>query len=54
MQPNVPHTHVFGLTIVSIWFFVGGLGHFVLTEAEMRIVPPASCGGQHGVPLGST
>ena len=29
-----------GLAFVFIWFFVGGLAHFVYTDAEMRIVPP--------------
>lgn len=29
-----------GLGIVFVWFFVGGIAHFVATEAEMRIVPP--------------
>jgi uncharacterized membrane protein len=25
---------------VFFWFFLGGIAHFVLTEQEMRIVPP--------------
>lgn len=29
-----------GLVFVFIWFFAGGIAHFVLTETEMRIVPP--------------
>jgi uncharacterized membrane protein len=29
-----------GLTVVFLWFFVGGIAHFVATEVEMRIVPP--------------
>jgi uncharacterized membrane protein len=29
-----------GLAIVFLWFFIGGLAHFVFTEIEMRIVPP--------------
>ena len=29
-----------GLAIVFLWFLVGGIAHFVLTETEMRIVPP--------------
>jgi uncharacterized membrane protein len=29
-----------GMTIVFLWFFIGGIAHFVFTEAEMRIVPP--------------
>jgi len=29
-----------GLTIVFFWFFLGGIAHFVFTDAETRIVPP--------------
>lgn len=29
-----------GLVVVFVWFFVGGIAHFVATETEMRIVPP--------------
>ena len=29
-----------GLAIVFLWFFLGGIAHFALTETEMRIVPP--------------
>ncbi len=29
-----------GLAIVFVWFLIGGVAHFVATEAEMRIVPP--------------
>ena len=29
-----------GLGVVFLWFFVGGLAHFVATDAEVRIVPP--------------
>jgi uncharacterized membrane protein len=25
---------------VFLWFFLGGIAHFVFTEAEMQIVPP--------------
>lgn len=28
------------LAFVFVWFFVGGIAHFALTETEMRIVPP--------------
>jgi uncharacterized membrane protein len=28
------------VTIVFLWFFIGGIAHFVFTEAEMCIVPP--------------
>ena len=30
-----------GLAVVFLWFLLGGIAHFVATEAEMRIVPPA-------------
>ncbi len=29
-----------GLVIVFLWFFIGGIAHFVATDAEMKIVPP--------------
>jgi uncharacterized membrane protein len=29
-----------GLALVFLWFSVGGIAHFVFTDAEMRIVPP--------------
>jgi uncharacterized membrane protein len=29
-----------GLVFVFLWFFVGGLAHFLATRLEMRIVPP--------------
>ncbi len=29
-----------GLAVVFLWFFVGGIAHFALTDAEVRIVPP--------------
>ena len=28
------------LAFVFLWFLLGGIAHFVFTEAEMRIVPP--------------
>ena len=28
------------LAVVFVWFFVGGIAHFVFTEAQMRIIPP--------------
>ncbi len=29
-----------GLAFVFLWFAIGGMAHFALTELEMRIVPP--------------
>jgi len=29
-----------GLAVVFLWFFVGGIAHFVATDTEMKIVPP--------------
>ena len=28
------------VAFVFLWFFIGGIGHFAFTGAEMRIVPP--------------
>ena len=30
-----------GLVLIFLWFMFGGVAHFALTEAEMRIVPPS-------------
>ena len=29
-----------GIGFVFLWFFIGGIAHFVLTDTEARIVPP--------------
>lgn len=29
-----------GVAFVFLWFAIGGVAHFALTETEMRIVPP--------------
>ena len=29
-----------GVAFVFLWFMLGGIAHFVFTQAEMRIVPP--------------
>jgi len=29
-----------GLAFIFLWFFLGGIAHFVLTDTEMSIVPP--------------
>jgi uncharacterized membrane protein len=31
---------VAGVVVVFLWFFLGGIAHFALTQTEMRIVPP--------------
>lgn len=40
-RPTRPLTtsRIAGLVLVFLWFFIGGMAHFVATEAEMRIVP---------------
>lgn len=35
-----PWAHRAGLAFVFLWFFVGGIAHFVFTDAEMKIIPP--------------
>jgi uncharacterized membrane protein len=29
-----------GLALIFLWFFLGGIAHFVVTDTEMSIVPP--------------
>jgi uncharacterized membrane protein len=29
-----------GLGFVFLWFFIGGIAHFAITDLEMKIVPP--------------
>ena len=45
VTPNVvamtPLLRRIGLILVFLWFMIGGVAHFSLTEAEMHIVPPA-------------
>jgi uncharacterized membrane protein len=31
---------VIGLAFVFLWFFLGRIAHFTLTDTEMRIMPP--------------
>ncbi len=38
----MPRPRLAGLTFVFLWFFIGGIAHFVATETEMRIVLTAS------------
>lgn len=37
----MPRLRTAALAFVFLWFFLGGVAHFVFTDAEMRIVPPA-------------
>ena len=37
---RISNGQVAGLAIVFVWFFVGGIMHFVATELEASIVPP--------------
>jgi uncharacterized membrane protein len=37
---SIPRTKLAGLGFVFLWFFIGGIAHFVATDIEMRIVPP--------------
>jgi uncharacterized membrane protein len=40
MNDNGQNLQRAGLTVVFLWFMIGGVAHFALTEVEMRIVPP--------------
>ncbi len=33
-------SRIAALVFVFLWFFIGGIAHFVATGTEMRIVPP--------------
>lgn len=37
---QVSNPQLAGLTVVFIWFFVGGIMHFAATELEASVVPP--------------
>ena len=38
--PTLGRGQVAGLVVVFLWFFIGGIMHFVATDTEARIVPP--------------
>jgi uncharacterized membrane protein len=40
-QRQVSNGQLAGLVFVFIWFFVGGIMHFVATDTEASIVPPS-------------
>ena len=37
---QLSRARLIGLVVVFLWFFVGGIAHFVATDAEVRLVPP--------------
>ena len=37
---QVNNRQLAGLTVVFVWFFVGGIMHFAATELEASVVPP--------------
>ena len=39
VQPP-PRSKRISLWFVFVWFLIGGIAHFALTDTEMRIVPP--------------
>jgi len=41
MHDNGQNLKRAGLVVVFLWFMIGGVAHFSLTDVEMRIVPPA-------------
>ncbi len=41
MNDNNQNLKRAGLAVVFLWFMIGGVAHFSMTEVEMRIVPPA-------------
>jgi uncharacterized membrane protein len=42
VSPDEPYRRlrIVGLAIVFLWFFIGGIAHFVATDLEVKIVPP--------------
>ncbi|MEO8935751.1 MAG: hypothetical protein ABI277_11995 [Burkholderiaceae bacterium] len=40
--PDEPYRRLrrVGLTIVFLWFFIGGIAHFAATDLEAKLVPP--------------
>ena len=41
LSASIPTLKRIGLVVVFLWFLVGGVAHFSLTDVEMRIVPPS-------------
>jgi uncharacterized membrane protein len=40
MNRQISNAQFIGLSIVFVWFFLGGIMHFAATEIEASIVPP--------------
>jgi uncharacterized membrane protein len=36
----MPRARLLGLSVIFLWFAIGGVAHFALTAIEMSIVPP--------------
>jgi uncharacterized membrane protein len=41
LSASIPALKRIGLVVVFLWFLLGGVAHFSLTDVEMRIVPPS-------------
>lgn len=39
-QNHLQRREIVGLAIIFLWFFIGGIFHFIATDVEMSIVPP--------------
>ena len=40
LQPRPSGARLAGLVVVFLWFFIGGVAHFVATDLEVSVVPP--------------
>jgi uncharacterized membrane protein len=40
VRAGVRKAQAAGIGFVFLWFFIGGIAHFVFTDTEARIVPP--------------
>jgi uncharacterized membrane protein len=39
-SPSPDRARHIGRVVVCLWFLIGGIAHFVATDAEVRLVPP--------------
>jgi uncharacterized membrane protein len=37
---SLRRSKLLGLAVVFLWFLIGGIAHFAVTDVEMRIMPP--------------